>query len=98
MLKWLFTCKITMAWSCVKFIFKIKFSYYPICPGHEVVGIIEEVGSKVTDFKKGDLAGCNPQRDWCGDCASCKKGENNICPYKWEGLYDPYFGGYSTHI
>jgi len=33
---------------------------YPCVPGHEVLGIVEKVGSAVTDFKVGDWAGCNP--------------------------------------
>lgn len=33
---------------------------YPSCPGHEVVGEVEKVGTGVTKFKVGDKVGCNP--------------------------------------
>ena len=46
--------------------------------GHEGVGIIEEVGTAVTDFKKGDhvLISCITS---CGKCGSCKKGMYSHC-------------------
>jgi alcohol dehydrogenase len=46
--------------------------------GHEGVGIVEEVGSAVTDFKKGDhvLISCISS---CGKCESCKKGMYSHC-------------------
>ena len=46
--------------------------------GHEGIGVIEEVGSSVTSFKKGDrvLLSCISA---CGKCASCKKGMYSHC-------------------
>ncbi|RYF85458.1 MAG: alcohol dehydrogenase, partial [Chitinophagaceae bacterium] len=46
--------------------------------GHEGVGMIEEVGSAVTEFKKGDhvLISCITA---CGKCSYCKKGMNSHC-------------------
>ncbi|CAD8158154.1 unnamed protein product [Paramecium pentaurelia] len=71
---------------------------YPSCPGHEVVGEVEKVGTGVTKFKVGDKVGCNPQRWMCQTCELCKKGDNQLCSQNI-GLYDDNnFGGYSTHI
>ena len=35
-------------------------SKFPCCPGHEVVGLVEKVGTGVTKFKVGEKVGCNP--------------------------------------
>lgn len=42
---------------------------YPQVPGHEIVGIVTAVGSKVTKFKIGDRAGVGCMVDGCTDCA-----------------------------
>jgi alcohol dehydrogenase len=46
--------------------------------GHEFVGIIEEVGSNVMEFKVGDRVSAAPIT-WCGVCISCKRGEPQYC-------------------
>lgn len=45
--------------------------------GHEGVGIIEEIGNAVSNFKKGDhvIISCITS---CGKCANCKKGMYSI--------------------
>ena len=47
--------------------------------GHEFLGTVEDVGSAVTSFKKGDrvLAACTTG---CGTCPSCKRGVMSGCP------------------
>lgn len=76
-------------------------SLKPLCPGHEVIAEVIEVGPKVTRFKVGDTVGYCPCRDACMKCEICQKGQHQLCP-KLEGqekfLYGLYFGGYSTHI
>ena len=76
-------------------------SMKPCCPGHEAIGEVIELGSKVTQFKIGDIVGFGPMRDACLKCEVCKKGATNLCPVT-DGtekfLYGLYFGGYSTHI
>jgi len=52
---------------------------YPCVPGHEIVGNITRVGSKVTDFKVGDLAAVGCMVDSCGTCAGCKEGLEQYC-------------------
>ena len=52
---------------------------YPVVPGHEFSGYIEEVGANVTRFKKGDRV-CADNTEYCGDCYYCRKEESNYCP------------------
>ncbi len=52
---------------------------YPVTPGHEIVGRIVEVGSRVTGFGIGDRVGV-PWLGWtCGVCEYCKGGLENLC-------------------
>jgi threonine dehydrogenase-like Zn-dependent dehydrogenase len=51
--------------------------------GHENLGVVEEVGKKVTGWKPGDLVVATVRRP-CGKCPQCKAGENDMCS---SGLY-----------
>ena len=50
---------------------------YPCCAGHEVVGVIEEVGADVFGYKVGDRV-CSTF-SYCGYCENCKKGLGSKC-------------------
>jgi len=52
---------------------------YPIVPGHEIVGRVTKVGSAVTKYKPGDLAGVGCMVDSDGTCAQCKDGLEQYC-------------------
>lgn len=52
---------------------------YPMVPGHEIVGKVERVGSKVTQFKVGDLAGVGCMVDSCQKCPCCEAHEEQYC-------------------
>ena len=52
---------------------------YPCVPGHEIVGHVTRVGSKVADFKPGDKVGIGCMVDSCGECNACKAGYENSC-------------------
>ena len=41
---------------------------FPFVPGHEIVGIVEEVGSKVTALQAGDRVGVGYQQSACFEC------------------------------
>ena len=79
---------------------------YPSVPGHEIVGRVTAVGSAVTNFKVGDLAGVGCMVDSCRSCSSCQEGEEQYCEQGFTGTYNgPMFGGgentyggYSDHI
>lgn len=72
---------------------------FPLVPGHEIIAEVEKVGPKVKRVKPGDCVGVGVFRDCCGSCEHCRKGDDQLCldvPYTW--TYDPYLGGYSTHM
>ncbi|MEM5018638.1 NAD(P)-dependent alcohol dehydrogenase [Metabacillus indicus] len=78
---------------------------YPLVPGHEIAGIVTEVGPEVTKYKVGDRVGVGCMVDSCGDCENCQKGEEQYClngnvpTYAGVDKYgEPTQGGYSTHI
>lgn len=79
---------------------------YPLVPGHEIVGRVTAVGSEVTKFKEGDLAGVGCLVDSCRECSNCKKGLEQYCENGWTGTYNSYerdgktitYGGYSKQI
>ncbi len=52
---------------------------YPRVPGHEVAGVVEEVGSAVTEWKKGDRVGVGWHGGHCFVCASCRRGDFVTC-------------------
>ncbi|MGB2677639.1 MAG: alcohol dehydrogenase [Candidatus Acidiferrum sp.] len=52
---------------------------YPRVPGHEVAGVIDEVGTGVTEWKKGDRAGVGWHGGHCFVCASCRRGDFVTC-------------------
>ena len=53
----------------------------PVVPGHEAVGLVEEIGQGVTKVKPGDRVTIQPNVG-CGQCALCRSGHKNICPSK----------------
>ena len=81
---------------------------YPIVPGHEIVGIVTQVGENVTKFKVGDYAGVGCMVNSCGECEACKRSHEQFCERGQTVLtYDckdhfhndePTYGGYSNNI
>ena len=78
---------------------------YPVVPGHEIAGVVDAVGSEVTRHKVGDRVGVGCMVDSCGECASCRAGDEQYCDadatYTYastgrDGLRTQ--GGYSTHL
>ncbi len=75
-----------------------KNTIYPSVPGHEIVGRVTAVGTKVSKFKLGDLAGVGCMVDSCQHCASCAEGLEQYCESGFTGTYNgPVFGGENTH-
>ena len=79
---------------------------YPCVPGHEVVGRITKVGSGVTKFKVGQLAGVGCLVDSCRTCPSCSAGLDQFCEKGFTLTYNSpdkllggiTYGGYSQSI
>lgn len=82
------------------------WSYYPIVPGHEIIGRVTEVGPQVTAYKVGDRVGVGCMVDSCLHCDQCHKGEEQLCREGSTGTYagadritgEPTQGGYSKHL
>lgn len=72
------------------------YATYPRIIGHEGCGIVEEVGSAVTDLKPGDSVIIEPITG-CGTCYACRHGRYNCCPdikvagVHIDGVMEEYF-------
>ncbi|KAL4644432.1 hypothetical protein ACB092_02G164600 [Castanea dentata] len=77
------------------------FSFYPLVPGHELVGEVTEVGSKVNKVKVGDKVGVGCMVGACHSCESCENDLENYCPkmiLTYNSIYHDgtfNYGGYS---
>lgn len=69
----------------------------PTVPGHELVGLVEKVGSAVTKFKVGDRAGITPLLSACGECQYCMDGDEQLCD-SMEVTGETLRGGYAEYI
>ncbi len=78
---------------------------FPVVPGHEIVGVVTEVGAEVTTHRVGDRVGVGCMVNSCGHCANCRNGDEQYC---LQGMVATYAGtdrdgtttqgGYSTHV
>lgn len=78
---------------------------FPMVPGHEIAGVVTEVGAGVTRFTAGDRVGVGCFVDSCRECEYCRQGLEQYCTQGMTGTYnaldrngEPTYGGYSTHI
>lgn len=72
-------------------------SEYPVVPGHQVIGNIEETKGTRTDLKIGDRVGVAWIFSACGECDFCKSGLENLCPdFKATGRDN--HGGYAEYM
>src|SRR3989344_1333007 len=71
--------------------------HFPIVPGHEVVGIVEELGTNVKDLKKGGRVGIGWQSGSCMECEWCLKGEENLCVAS-TATCRGHFGGFGERM
>jgi propanol-preferring alcohol dehydrogenase len=68
----------------------------PLVPGHQVVGVVEELGDRVTRFKIGDRVGVAWLHSACGKCKYCLAEKENLCEnarftgYHVDGGYAQY--------
>ncbi|MCI3272698.1 NAD(P)-dependent alcohol dehydrogenase [Streptomyces cylindrosporus] len=78
---------------------------FPMVPGHEIAGIVSEVGPGVTKYAVGDRVGVGCLVDSCRECDNCKAGLEQYCTGGGVGTYnavgkdgEPTYGGYSEKI
>lgn len=62
-------------------------STFPMVAGHEGVGVVSAVGSKVTNLKVGDNVGIGWIRDSCTECMNCLDGKDNLCLNYYQGVF-----------
>jgi propanol-preferring alcohol dehydrogenase len=69
----------------------------PIIPGHEVTGVVERAGDKVSSLKPGDRVGVPWMQYACGQCPACRSGAEMLCPaQKSTGV--TVHGGYAERV
>ncbi|KTD40902.1 NAD(P)-dependent alcohol dehydrogenase [Legionella parisiensis] len=81
-------------------------SLFPMVPGHEIIGVVSQVGSSVTKFKVGDPVGVGCFVNSCRQCESCHEGIEQFCEKGMTLTYNNLEqnssnlaqGGYSTKI
>jgi D-arabinose 1-dehydrogenase-like Zn-dependent alcohol dehydrogenase len=70
---------------------------YPRVPGHEVVGVIDEVGAGISGWAKGQRVGVGWHGGYDGTCAACRRGDFINCRnMKIAGI--SYDGGYQQYM
>jgi D-arabinose 1-dehydrogenase-like Zn-dependent alcohol dehydrogenase len=78
----------------------------PLALGHEGVGVVEAIGSDVTQFKIGERAGGGYHRDSCGHCRYCLSGRDIHCYNRVifgegdfdNGTFGEYYVGKETYL
>ncbi|WLW52610.1 NAD(P)-dependent alcohol dehydrogenase [Streptomyces sp. YU58] len=78
---------------------------FPMVPGHEIAGIVSEVGPGVTKYQVGDRVGVGCLVDSCRECENCLAGREQFCLNGSVGTYnaigkdgEPTYGGYSEKV
>ncbi|KPA74133.1 putative NADP-dependent alcohol hydrogenase [Leptomonas pyrrhocoris] len=77
---------------------------FPMIPGHEIVGHVTAVGSKVAKYKVGDRVGVGCMVDSCLKCKECCEGLENYCANGNTQTYNSQtedgmtMGGYTDHV
>jgi D-arabinose 1-dehydrogenase-like Zn-dependent alcohol dehydrogenase len=70
---------------------------YPRVPGHEVAGVVDALGSGVTDWRKGQRVGVGWHGGHDGTCPECRRGDFRLCRNELNpGL--SYDGGYQEYM
>ena len=81
-------------------------SIFPMVPGHEIVGIVSQIGTKATRYKVGDRVGVGCFVNSCRRCSPCNDGLEQYClegatltynDVEMDGITHTY-GGYSNKI
>lgn len=69
----------------------------PLIPGHQIVGVVEEVGEGVKEHSSGDRVGVAWLSSACGSCEFCNEGLENLCDNaRFTGLHAN--GGYAEYV
>jgi propanol-preferring alcohol dehydrogenase len=75
---------------------ELELPKLPIVPGHQIVGVVDELGHGVQRFRQGDRVGVGWLNSSCGACQFCREGRENLCPdARFTGLHVD--GGYAQY-
>jgi len=72
-----------------------RINRVPLVLGHEVAGVIEEVGEGLKNYKKGDRIACSHHVP-CGNCRYCLNGHETVCDTLRKTNFDP--GGFCEFL
>ena len=70
---------------------------FPVVLGHQVVGVVEEAGRHATRFNAGDRVGIAWIYSACGQCAFCRRGDDNLCQ-SFKATGRDANGGYAEYM
>ncbi|GAA3511174.1 NAD(P)-dependent alcohol dehydrogenase [Aquimarina addita] len=82
-------------------------SQYPVVPGHEIIGLVTELGTEVSNFNVGDLVGVGCLVDSCHNCSACDQDLEQFCEKGATFTYNSpdkhikgkqTYGGYATSV
>lgn len=71
---------------------------FPLVAGHEVVGIVTQLGEDVTHLNIGDRIGFGWISNSCRVCEACLRGDENLCEKGMEGLIVGNHGGFADQL
>jgi len=78
-------------------IYKGEFnSNYPLVPGHEFAGVVEETGEGVEEYRVGDRVTADPNI-FCGNCYFCRTMRGNHC-LNWEAIGVTRDGAFAQYV
>ncbi|MCY4044299.1 MAG: NAD(P)-dependent alcohol dehydrogenase [Cellvibrionales bacterium] len=70
---------------------------YPIVPGHEVVGVVSQVGCDVQGLEEGQWVGLGWHAYFCNHCHYCNVGDHNLCS-EAQGTIVSHHGGFADTV
>jgi len=70
----------------------------PLIPGHEIAGVVDEVGNEVTRVKPGDRVATTQRYHVCGVCKFCRGGLEPLCPERRFLGDHGLVGGYAEYV
>ena len=72
-------------------------SVFPFVGGHEITGVIANIGANVTNHKVGDRVGLGWHNGYCKNCNQCLSGDHNLCKEQSTTIIGNY-GGFSEKV
>lgn len=70
---------------------------YPFVPGHEVIGVVDELGSSVNHLKRGQRVGLGWYAGSCMTCGECMGGQHHLCAISEQTIVNRH-GGFADRV